>query len=849
MKTKIVLLSIIILSGFIFPQSTGKISGKITDDKDEPLYGATIIVENTSHGAVADINGYYFIINLPPGTYSLKASSIGYTSEVYEDVKVSGGLTTKVDFILKTSVVQMKEVVIQFQRPAIQKDLTSKQQEINFEDVQNLPTQGTITDVITKQAGITKDISTIPVTSQPVFGQFATIPNDGLHFRGGRTNETLYLLDGIPVNDKLWGGFDLDVFGEYSLESMRTLTGTFGPQYGEAMSGVIEMQTLDNVVDKYTLNASGSTDNLGEWSGEQNTKSFEFASSGPVIGINNLTYFLNARSYTTDGYIYGYIYPDYVDSRGTDKSGTPITVPMNFRDNELLIGKLIYEPTDELKLRVGYYTSNSVNGMYNHYFKYNPYGTPNQDLKDYLVYGKITDVLSPSTFYDITISKYSRNFDAHVYDTPDAYAVIPAIQTAEFSIAGEDWVYFQSQFEQLEGQASISSQITKQQFIKAGFTLSQLRTQLVRLNPVGFVAIEDYDIKPIEGSAYINDKMEFEDIGMIINVGLRYDYINPNRIFITDIESPNGTVGKVKPLQYISPRIGISYPISDVAAFHFGYGHYYQYPAFYEAFQGMNVQSPLYPNVDVSEVSGAIGKGDIQEEKTINYEAGVQLKVTNDISADITGFYRKTYNLIGIEIIQGYVSSGGVEKAENYPIFDNVNFATVQGVEISITKRLTSFFSGFLNYTYSQALVSSSLVLSLPQDVTRTFPADWDQPHTLSFGAIFQFSDGWGFSFLGNASSGLPYTYNQAEPNAERAPWIGSFDFMVNKEFEIWSGFKAKLFGQIFNLLNRRNIYWVYPDSGLPGVDTDPAHSYDYTNNPSEWGPGRRFQVGLSINY
>jgi outer membrane receptor for ferrienterochelin and colicin len=848
MKLKLTLLNLLILCSFLFPQSTGKISGKIVDNNNEPVFGANVVIENMGTGAAADINGDYFIINIPPGTYNLKISAIGYSASRVENVEINGGLTTKVNVILTTSAVELNEIVVQYKRPPVQKDLTAKQQEFDAADLKNMPIAGTVKDVLTKQAGITKDIVTIPVTSQPVFGQFATIPNDGLHFRGGRTNETLYLFDGIPVNDNLWGGYNLDVIGTYSLQSMRILTGTFGPQYGEAMSGVVEMQPLDNVVDKYSFNAIASTDEFGENSGSENTRSYEASVSGPVAGLKNFSFFLNARAYQTDGYVFGYIYPDYVDSRGTDKTGSPQKVPMAFRDNRFFFGKLLYQPVDALKLGVGFYTAETVNGMYNHFFKYNPYGTPNQYLDDYLGYLKVTHVLSPSTYYEVILSDYSRSFDSHVYDTPEQYAVIPQNSTSEFSISGEDWVYFDSKFEKSEAQVTFSSQVTKQQFIKAGASYAKLNTQLKRLNPDGFGAIEDYDFKPTKFSAYVNDKMEFEDIGMVINAGLRYDYIDPNRTFIKNITSPDGEVGKVKARQYVSPRFGISYPISDAAAFRFGYGHYYQYPDFYKAFQGMNRQYSLYPSPDVNSVSGAIAKGDIEEEKTINYEVGVQLKVTDDISADITGFYRKTYNLIGITITEGYLRSGDVVKTQKYPIFDNVNFATVQGIEISIQKRLTGVFSGFINYTYSEALVSSSLVLSQPQDVTRTFPADWDQPHTASFGAIFQFPGDWGFSFLGSASSGLPYTYNQYRPNAERAPWIGSFDFMAHKEFKLY-GVGLRITGQVFNLFNRRNIWWVYPDSGQPGVDTNLATSDDYTNNPTMWGPGRRMQLGLSISY
>jgi hypothetical protein len=130
--------------------------------------------------------------------------------------------------------------------------------------------------------------------------------------------------------------------------------------------------------------------------------------------------------------------------------------------------------------------------------------------------------------------------------------------------------------------------------------------------------------------------------------------------------------------------------------------------------------------------------------------------------------------------------------------------------------------------------------------MSRTYPADWDQPHVASFGISFEFPSQWGFSFLGNIGSGLPYTYTQFRPNEERAPWTGSFDAMVFKNLTI--GFvDLRFFAQVFNLMNRRNVYWVYPDSGKPGVDTNPSTSDDYTNDPSMWGPGRRFQIGLGI--
>ncbi|HPR88925.1 MAG TPA: TonB-dependent receptor [bacterium] len=845
MKSKL-LFFLSLLPGLLLAQTTGKISGKIIDEKKEPVIGVNVLIDGTAMGAAASVEGEYFIINIPPGTYSLKASAVGYGPKRIDKVKVEAGLTTRVNFTMQSTMIEMPEVVIQYTRPAVQKDLTSKMQGMDLSDIEMMPAQMSIRDLFSKQAGITRDISTTPVNSQPVFGQFATIPNDGLHFRGGRTNETLYLFDGITVNDGLWGGYNLDVLGQYTLQSLQTLTGTFGPQYGEAMSGVILMQPQDNLASRWKAQASLLTDNFGKKSGSQKEYNLEAAVSGPIPGVKNLTLTSSARTYTTDGYINGYLYPNWVDSRGTDKSGIPETVPMVYRDTRMAFGKAIWQVSKPLKLRLGYYAAETKQGVYDHFFKYNPYGTPRVVLNDYLGYLKLTHVFSPRTFADFALSKYRRGYRSRVFSDLSLYEVRPEILTAEFSVAGENYVYFDSYYDKIEAQGSFNSQVSRQHFITSGASLSTIKTSLQRRNPNGGEAYENYYFQPRKMYAFVNDKMEFDDIGMVINVGLRYDYIDPNREFVEDIESPDGKIGKVKAHQYVSPRFGISYPISDAAAFRFGYGHYYQYPDFYKAFQGTNREYSMYPAPNVNSVQGAIAKGDIQEEKTINYEFGVQMQLAPKLSADITGFYRKTSNLIGIVIAEGYLTSGDVVKAQKYPIFDNINFATVKGVEFSMTKRMSDNFTGFLNYTYSRALVSSSLVFSQAQDLARTFPADWDQSHVLSFGVTMEFPAHWGYSLMGGLSSGFPYTFNVLMPNAERSPTQSSLDAMLFKELTM-AKVTARLYGQVSNLLNHKNVWWVYADSGQPGVDTNETTSDDYTNNPAMWGPGRRYQIGLNF--
>jgi outer membrane receptor for ferrienterochelin and colicin len=848
-SNKIIVLFVLSFTSFLFGQTTGKISGKVLDENQEPVFGANIVLPGTTLGAAADFDGSYFIINIPPGVYDVNISAVGYATKKIENVEVRAGLTTILDAEITTSAVSMDEIVVSYSRPPVQKDLTSKMQGFNSKDLQSLPMAGAIENILTRQAGISKDIVTTPVNSQPALGLYANAPTDGLHFRGGRTNETAYYFDGVDITDRLWGGFNFNVVGEGTIQSMETFTGTFGPQYGNAMSGVISIQPLDFIPSKYSSRVSAFTDGFGEVKGSMNTYNIDASLSGPVLGLKNLGFSFSGKLYSTDGYLNGFIYKDYIDSGGEDKSGTPGEVPMAFSDNRSLFGKLIWQISSPLKLGIGYLNSSSVQGNYNHFFKYNPNGTPHSHLDGSLGYVKLTHVLSKSTFYDIIVSYYQRKYKSHVYDTPEDYAARPEFTTLEFSITGENYIYMTSNFERLEAKINFTSQVTKEQSITAGIAASQMKTALLRVNPTGWIPFDDYDYRPYDASVYINDKMEFENIGMVINIGGRFDYVNTNREFIENISDPAGAISKVKPRTYFSPRFGISYPISDKAAFRFGYGYYYQFPKYFDVFQGTNRNYSGYPAPNVKELLGSpTSKGVLNEEKTINYEAGVQIALTPVLTLDITGYYRKISNLIGTSLVTGYIYSGGVASEVQFPAFDNINFATVKGVEISLRQEFSNFFSWFLNYTYTRALVSSSVLMKVQTDITRTSPADWDQPHAISFGAVFEFPGKWGAAVLGKVSSGFPYTYNAFQPNALRAPFQSDIDLTIHKDFDLCN-VNSRVFLQVINVLNIQNVYWVYSSSGRPGQGTDTSYSADYYNNPSAWGPRRNIQLGVSFTY
>jgi outer membrane receptor protein involved in Fe transport len=324
---------------------------------------------------------------------------------------------------------------------------------------------------------------------------------------------------------------------------------------------------------------------------------------------------------------------------------------------------------------------------------------------------------------------------------------------------------------------------------------------------------------------------------------VRIDHIDPKRKVLVNLGELTDLDANLKDADaqtYVTPRLGISFPIFEDAAFRFGYGHYYQYPNYFKVFQGtflVQATQNYRPNPQLE--NSPIGDTKIEPEKTINYEAGVQTRLGTDISLDLVGFYRKTSNLIGVLLSE-------TNEGRRFQVMGNIDYATVKGVELSVKKKFTNNFSASLNYTFSKTLVSTSVLFDRPTDEARTFPANWDQPHVVRGNMYLKFDNGFGFSLYGSASSGTPYTRSIFDPNGERSPWISSLDVNLFKDFTFFK-IHQQLYVQVLNVVNRKNVWWVYADSGIPGDDTSEATSHDYTNNPAMWGPGRVIQIGIRL--
>ncbi len=847
------ILTILFLAGMyslLWAGTTGKIAGVVKDKSNgEPLPGVNIVLKGTLMGAATDVNGQYFVVNIPVGTYTVEISMVGYRKEIVRNVRVSADLTTKIDASLAPQTMELGEKIeVVAQRPQVQKDLTATMTVVDASHVETLPVTS-FKQVIGLQTGTV--VVPIRLEQAGPYGQFNTTPDDGIHFRGGRTNETAYLLNGIRINDPIWGGFLLDDLPLMGFNEVVTYTGTYLAEYGGGMSAVMNLVS-EPKQGPMKLRYSTYTDHLGALNTENwNTYNNEFEYKGFIPGTHSrLSASLSGRYYTTDGRFYGYIYPDYRDSEGADKSGTPKKVPMNYDDAYSAIGSLNLRVTNKINITAGGLFNDKHTSLYSHEFKYNPYGAPRVKMNYWLGYAQWKHVLSKSYFYNVSVSHYYRRFHTAIFDDLQNGLVEQHILSPDlFSVSGIDYVWFNTVSKTDEIKFDLLGQVTPVHQLKFGINFIKNDLNYERRNPTAqdadtthlrMKAWEAYNRKPYSIHAYVQDKMEFHTIGMIMNAGLRYDRVYPETYYMTDILRPTDSeMKKTGYKEWFSPRLGVSYPISQKMAFRFAYGLYYQFPHYYLVYQGTNDEEKVYPNYSLGEVT-QIGNGNINPEKTTSYEAGLQAALSPQVSMNLTAFYRDMSDLTGLKTIYG---------PRTYQLFTNDSYGIARGIEMALTAHISSHFNVFVNYTYSRVNASkqsSWYVPLFPQN--RTFTADWDIPHNLTFDFEYMHSSKIGVSIIGNLSSGYPYSPSAINPNSERGPMQKNVDINLYKKFK-WFGFKQTFFIHITNVFNERNVYWVYADTGKPGVDANDATSDDYTRDPTAWGPPRHIRLGLTLNY
>jgi len=995
MKKKQILIILIILlvigsvfdSGIVIAGTTGKIAGRITDaESGEPLPGANIIIEGTLIGAAADADGYYVIINIPPGVYSLRATMMGYKETRIEAVRTRIDLTTTINFRLSATVLDVGEsVTVVAERPLVQLDMTYSLSSVSSDDIQSLPVQN-VNDVMELQAGV--------------------VNAGGLHIRGGRSGEIAYWVDGVAATDVFSGGMGVTVENS-AVEELQVVSGTYNAEYGQAMSGIINIITKEggrdyhgeiktyvgdyitgsSLYDVWESVAYDTANGEVVESRENPLSKFnpiyngEFSLSGPIpLTGDKLSFFMNGRYFSREGHLYG---RNWYTPQGLP--GDSVLVPMNPLEQYSTQAKLTYKPNGSLKFGYNFfYNRYQRDRTYNRLYKYNPYGVPLQKGGGMTHIFTINHVLSPSTFYELRVNRFYNEYKSYLHEDPLARPDWKVIVLADslnpevelFLNNEEDAAAFE-EYKQLGrkfrytvdpnnpdgyvhpdssrdpasysyyragnilnhnsrstaywvGKFDLTSQINKSHQLKFGieirfheikmdnFNLQEAReagkdeaivpfTPLVP--PTSSIFHDKYTRKPREFSAYLQDKLEYKDVNF--NIGLRFDYFDPNHVVPADPTDPNihdpfkyehiyknweeppaGTVGsdldaweaqfkkytaeerkefmhkKADVNWKLSPRLAVAYPITDRGVIHFSYGHFFQIPEF----------RYLYDSPDFKLTSGGgigiIGNANLKPQRTTQYEIGLQQQLTDNMGIDVTMFYRDIRDWVGTSpIIKTFRPTVG------YSVYENKDYSNVRGVTLKLEKRMSNNFTFRTTYsfqiaegTYSNPDDAFNAIRAEQEPRLALIPLDWDQNHTLNGQFMYRYN-GWMASVIGKYWTGRPYTpsfakgarvgdtaYNGLVENSARRPTVSSLDFYFMKEFQM-GGLELSAFVYFYNLLDQREETSVYGDTGTAEYTTYPKVNdvpyapqristvEDLLKRPEWYITPREIQIGFTIGF
>ncbi|MBW7995524.1 MAG: TonB-dependent receptor [Candidatus Glassbacteria bacterium] len=309
MSALMALLTLLVVSAFA-QITTGKVEGVVRDsDTGQPLQGAQVVIEGTRLGNVTNVDGYYFILNVPPGRRDVTFTYTGYQKTTVAGQLVLAGQTLTVDVGVSSTVVQLEGITVEGEADVLMpRDNTVTKQRLTSERIQEIPAER-IEDMMILEAGV-------EIGGRDAMGR-------GLRIRGGRMGEEAMVVDGVMVRnftaDPFRQGqgwiFDEEVgsrsedttpleFSSAAVEQVDIITGGFQAEYGNAQSGIINIITKEGGPQLRGA-VRWSTDEVmqrtADWGYNQVTGDI----GGPVPGIPNVYFHASGelqgqadRSYT-----------------------------------------------------------------------------------------------------------------------------------------------------------------------------------------------------------------------------------------------------------------------------------------------------------------------------------------------------------------------------------------------------------------------------------------------------------------------------------------------------------------------------------------------------------------------
>ena len=923
----------------------GRIQGKVVDAKSgEGLPGANVTVKGTYYGGSSDFDGNVKVERVNPGVYVLEVSLLGYKTVQFTDVSVEAGKTYTFRAKMEETVLAVgQEVVVVGEKPLFDIEETASRRNVQQADIQAAAVQD-VQGLVSLQPGVVLADNEIHIRGGRASENAYMVDGISVQDPLAGTGFGLQLSpESIQDAEVITGGYNAE-YGQATsgIVSITTRDGA------ETYNGSFSYKTDHPGNPAYRGN--WNTDiYTGTLSGPEPITQKILPALGLTIP-GQLTFFATFNANLTDGYtrwvetIGGNNRPTgwQVEAPGGLYSsifGGSSMAPRR-SNNWSWMGKLTYKPESTTKISYMYQQSVVIdqntqtiaqtldhvepNPGYQYLFQYIPDSANTFTQVNILHSITWVQTLSKQTFFELRLSKYTAHvrgdangkpFSAYIQPVDivtypiryynvgrDTVGVVPG---DGFYDVGSPTVWTDHFMDEYTVKFDLTNFFTEKNKFKAGIEAKFENMQMIDMldpwvKPLGYDS-DIYSVKTAQGALYAQDNIAMS--GMILNFGLRLDYWMPGK-YVDDIASDtssNVIISQGLREQYLhdtfslfgrrfkarlSPRLGISHPISDNQSLFFSYGHFSKFPRpqfVYAKLNRTSVRSSL-----------PVGNPDLNPETSVQYELGIRNQLSANDVLTVTAYYHDIFDYVTEQNVLRISQTGG---AQYYTTYLNSDYGRTRGIEAEYIKRIGEWFRGTFTGTYSIATGKSStpdesifrLQQGQPENIKESYLI-WDRPVQATLALNFTVPKDqplFGIGVLGDMNlfvrvfyeSGKRYTpqdFTGLDPQTGRPLYVsdlnnlyasvGDYWFWIDLNFEKYFDLP---FGRLVasvevqNLLDRQNAQIINPATGRAYAYGDPTpNSYNdplyptlsgsvspFPYDPSRYLNPRTVRVSLAFRF
>ena len=870
----------------------GSVSGVVRFASRAAAPYADVALPALQRGVMSDDSGRFVIDGVPAGRYTVVARRLGRAPDSAR-VVVPGGGVGRVELTLgsEQSVTTLPVTEVNRSRPTVEATRIGARYRFDRKKLDE-NRFNSIEDVAKVSAGVV---------------------NTGgeLHLNGGRAEELKLVVGGIEAFDAQ--GSRNAKLPIAAVSSVELVAGGVNPENGNALSGVLDVTTREGG-ERFGGDLRWDTDRYADPDKTFDRYDRLSLDAGGPTPIPHLTWFATYEGTFQDG---------FPRSGMSQRRRTLLDFIQlgNRQDNQVNTQwKLAWTPSTAHKLTFEGLTDHTITTPYVHSWSRRGFVRVTSDSARSGAprYGSWSAAPLDSTYVPVNMADHVPTLDDRFRQlavswrwTPDSRSVmntrLAAVDFATTNRVGgkEPWEYstlspFYWSGNTVNGsennpyfathgdfpafsdtrsrtwtfKGDVATQRWARHRVKAGLEshMHQVRNLALTFpngesNGLPGTVRSDYRNEYPQGGVFLHDLWRFE--GLILSSGLRFDMFSPGQQ-VDRSALPSGRRFK----HQLSPRLGVSYPVSDRDALSFHYGWTYQ----------TVTSSALFENRGVSSTVATQGNPDLEPETDVSYQASLQHLFTPDVYGQFSLFFRDIFGLLTVRPERDAAGN-------QVSVWSNGDYASYRGFEMSLTRAFAHHFSADVAYTYSLATGVASdpnqaqqfvnggqLYLPIAEQALR-----WDQRHTLSMQSAIRYPGRWGIKLDWAYGSGLPFTPQfrndrRRDPrleNSRRLPSTSRLDLSGDRYLKLWAQ-DLTLFVDARNVLDARNIAGLswgdgfnpnvnlaggddyaiyYTETGRAGgaylQDTNGDHALDWVplHDPRVFAEGRNVRVGLAMRF